>query len=268
MPEPSTPAENNLPTVAVIIPCHNHADYVLDAIQSVLDQDYPGAMLSVVDDGSTDHSLETLRNAMTETHQEYEGEDEDTIYIGQCQHLPMILVHRPEARKQAAARNTAIQLAWSNAELFCQLDADDLYLPGKLSKSVAAWQEAPKFIGLVYSDAIIHNIETDTNVREFRPPFERGLLERENIISNAPLISKDALAYSGLYDEDLPPCEDWDLWLRITENFMATHLPEPLQQYTVTGQNCTFTVPMEKWQEQWTKVQQKLAKRMQLRYGQ
>ena len=76
-----------------------------------------------------------------------------------------------------------------------------------------------------------------------------------------------ALGYSGMYDEDLPPCEDWDLWLRITENFVAIHIPEPLQQYTTTGQNCSFTIPVAIWNEQRAKIQAKLNKRKQLRYG-
>lgn len=257
----------NLPTVAVIIPCHNHGHLITDAIASVMEQDYPNVMLAIVDDGSTDDSCAVIRGIMDEITHNY-MEDDDDVYVGVCQDKPMIFVHRPDARKQAAARNTAIKLSWENADLFCQLDADDLYLPGKLSKSVAVWQTDPQYIGLVYSDAIIHDIRDDTNIREYRPPYDRNHLERENIISNAPLMSKMALGYSGLYDEDLPPCEDWDLWLRITENFSAIHIPEALQQYTVTGENCTFTVTDDTWREQWTKVQMKLQQRKRARYGQ
>lgn len=256
------------PVVAVIIPCHNHGEYVGNAIKSVLAQDYESKMLAVVDDGSTDNSYDVLLGMMDEiVHEHADEETGDEVATGMCQGTPMILVRRPEAKKQAAARNVAIKLSWQTADAFCQLDADDLYLPGKLSKSVAAWQLNPMFIGLVYSDALIYDERDATLVHEFRPPYDRNQLEAENIISNAPLMSKEALAYSGLYDEDLPPCEDWDLWLRITENFVAYHIPEALQQYTVTGQNCTFTVDREKWHEQWTKVQAKLAKRKQLRYG-
>jgi len=256
------------PIVSVIIPCHNHREYVKDAIQSVIEQDYPAKMLAVVDDGSTDDSYEILSSMMNEVTQEHTDEETgDEVAIGMCQSVPMILVKRPEVQKQAAARNTAIKLSWQTAELFCQLDADDLYLPGKLSKSVAAWQTNPHYIGLVYSDAFIYDTRDDTRVREFRVPYDRNLLECENIISNAPLMSKMALGYSGLYDEDLPPCEDWDLWLRITENFVAYHIPEALQQYTVTGKNCTFTVSDDRWQEQRQKVHAKLTQRKQMRYG-
>jgi glycosyltransferase involved in cell wall biosynthesis len=225
-------------------------------------------MLAVVDDGSTDDSYDVLHGMMEDiVHEHGDEETGDEVTTGMCQGVPMILVRRPEARKQAAARNTAIKLSWQTAELFCQLDADDLYLPGKLSKSVEAWQTNPDYIGLVYSDVIIYDNRDNTRVREFRTPYERNLLEYENIISNAPLMSKTALGYSGLYDEDLPPCEDWDLWLRITENFVAYHIPEALQQYTVTGENCTFTVTGDRWNEQRQKVHAKLMQRKQMRYG-
>lgn len=259
---------NSNPTVAVIIPCHNHSSYVGRAIQSVLDQDYPAKMLAVVDDGSTDDSFEVIKTFMDkETHQHEDEDTSDIIITGVCQDVPMIIVHRPEARKQAAARNTAIKLAWQNADLFCPLDADDLFLPHKLTKCVAAYQKSPNFIGLVYNDVIIHDERDDTYVREFREPYNRELLELHCMIPNVSLVSKDALGYSGLYDEDLPPCEDWDLWLRITENFVAIHIPEPLHQYTTHGKNCSFTVSEDIWNEQRAKIHAKLMKRKQLRHG-
>ncbi len=263
-----TSSRNSDPTVAVIIPCHNHADYVGHAIQSVLDQDYPAKMLSIIDDGSTDNSYERIMEFMDEKTEEYgEPDTGDIITRGFCQGILMIVTKSGEARKQAAARNTAIGLAWQVAELFCPLDADDLFLPGKLEKCVAAYQDNPNFIGLVYNDVIIYNETDNTRIREFREPYTRELLELDSIISNTPLISKQALGYSGLYDEDLPPCEDWDLYLRITENFVAIHVPEALQQYTNTGKNCTFTVPGEVWNEQRMKIHAKLLQRKKLRYG-
>ena len=203
----------------------------------------------MVNDGSTDDSSEVLHNHLDSVTQQYTHDNGDTVTIGSHKNTPMILVDRPIAQKQAAARNAAIELAWENADAFCQLDADDLYLSGKISKSVAAWQKSPHMIGLVYSDAVIFDERDNTRIREFRVPYDRSLLERENIISNAPLMSKVALAHTGLYDVDLPPCEDWDMWLRITENFIAIHVPEALQEYRVTGQNCTFTVTPKDWDE-------------------
>jgi hypothetical protein len=121
--------------------------------------------------------------------------------------------------------------------------------------------EDPQRIGLVYTDHLIHNMERETFTYEAREPYDRQRLERENIISNCPLISRLAFEQAGLYDEELRTCEDWDLYLRITEHFCAAHIPEPLQIYRVTGDNATFTVKDEVWQRNWQIVQKKMQQR-------
>jgi len=86
-------------------------------------------------------------------------------------------------------------------------------------------------------------------------------LEKENIISNAPLINRLALEKVGLYEENLRTSEDWDLWLRITESFVAIHVPESLQVYSVTGENATQTVNREQWEKDWRTVYYRLQQR-------
>jgi len=254
-------------TAAIILPCHNHGHCVATAIQSVVDQKYPHTLISAVDDCSSDNSFEVLRGLMDNVTEEFISEDGDDVYIGECQGVPMILARRHENPNQSSSRNVAIKLAWTKADVFFQLDADDLYLPGKIAKSVAVYETDPNYIGLVYSDVIIHDVKDNTYVREFRHPYDRGILEQENMISNAPLMSKMALAYSGLNDPDCAPAQDWDLWLRITENFVAIHIPEALQQYSVTGENCSDIVPSEKWREALICIHTKLQQRKQLRHG-
>lgn len=258
--------ETNKPTVAVIIPCHNHSQYVLRAMNSVVEQDYENKLMSIVDDGSIDDSkkviLDNINPSEPSVHQLNHTEFE--TYSGNYHGVPVIFSSWSKARKQAAARNLAIQLSWQQSDLFMPLDADDLYLPSKISLSVNEYLKSPKFIGLVYSDVILHNQLDDTRRREYRPSYDRQLLEKQNIISNAPLISKMALGYSGLYEESLPPCEDWDLWLRITENFTAIHIPKALQEYTTTGLNCTFTVSDDRWNELRYQVYQRMLERKQL----
>ncbi|HCI69510.1 MAG TPA: hypothetical protein DHV30_02460, partial [Balneola sp.] len=119
----------------------------------------------------------------------------------------------------------------------------------------------PELIGIVYTDAIIKNINTKTEIHEFRQPYNRQSLEMECIISNTPLISKKALSIAGGYDEEMRTCEDWDLWLRITENMVAIHIPETLHVYHVTGKNSSDVVPQEVWQQNWQKISQRIIQR-------
>lgn len=224
-------------------------------------------MLAIVDDGSTDDSFQVATGLFTEITGEKLGESELTYTLGKIKHLPAILIHNPTAKKQGFARNQGIIALWEGSTYFCPLDADDKHMPEKINTSVWVAESEPQRIGLVYSDVIIHDERDGTCYHELRSPYDRGLLERTNIISNSPLISRLALRTVGLYDESLPPCEDWDLWLRITEHFTAVHIAEPLQTYTITPQSCTFTSTEEHWQTQRHRVLMKLQERQRANYG-
>jgi glycosyltransferase involved in cell wall biosynthesis len=237
----------NILTVTVVIPCHNHADMIGDAIDSVVSQDYRPINIVVVDDGSEDKP-ESVISQKAEDHQD------DT-------ELEIVSIKNPEPTGPSAARNKAIKHMWEQSDVFMMLDADDRYLDGKISKSVEKYLESPEHIGIVYTDAIIKNEKKGTSIHEFRAPFSKDALERECIISNTPLISKDALQRAGLYDEEMRTCEDWDLWLRITEFCVAVHIAEPLHVYSVTGKNSSDVVAPEVWQSNWSKIQQKIVQR-------
>lgn len=232
--------------VAVVIPCHNHKSYILGALESVDEQDYPYKEIVVVDDASTDGLMEYL----------------NTIVLKNG--TPIHKIRNEQALGPSGARNVGIKYIINSSnspDIIGVLDADDRYLSGKLSKSVPYIEKDPYFVGLVFSDLLIYDERTGRVVIEFKEPFDRSRLERECNISNAPLINKLALGLVGLYDEEMRTCEDWDLWLRITEKFVAIHIPEPLQLYNVTGFNASFTVPTEIWQKNWIRVQQKLRAR-------
>jgi len=230
------------PIVTVVIPCHNHADMVGNAIDSVTMQDYRPLKIVVVDDGSTDNPEPVIRSK----------ENQD---------VPIFLISNENPTGPSSARNAAIERMWEETDLFMMLDADDLYLKDKISKSVNKFLEHPEHIGIVYTDAIIRNIHTGTEIHELRMPYNRQDLESECIISNTPLITKQALANAGGYDEGMRTCEDWDLWLRITESLVAVHIPEPLHIYSVTGKNASDVVSSEVWHENWRKISMRIAER-------
>jgi len=238
MPTPDSTAR---PRVTVVIPCHNHADMVANAVRSVLIQNYRPIKICIVDDGSTDNPLASVEGIQTD--------------------IEISFIKNDSPTGPSAARNIAIDRMWNDTDLFVMLDADDLYMQGKISKSVEKFLEYPEHTGIVYTDAIIKNIKTFTEVHEFRHYFDRVELEKECIISNTPMISKKAFESCGGYDENMRTCEDWDLWLRITENFMAIHIPEPLHIYHVTGKNSSDVVSQEVWQENWAKISQRIAER-------
>jgi glycosyltransferase involved in cell wall biosynthesis len=257
----SAPDEKNvnIPVVGVIIPLHNHKDFIGKCLDSVEMQDYPNKFAVVIDDnsddGGYDHVLSLLENEVTEGLPEgVRGGYYGNLYT-------LVLKNESDIHGPSIARNIGIQAVWDSTHFFGVLDADDEYLPGKLSKSVTWMIQDPILVGLVYSDVVLFDTKTEIGVHEFRPSFDREQLEVQNIISNAPLINKLALQQVGLYDIELRTCEDWDLWLRITEKFVALHIPEPLQIYRITGFNATQTVDEAQWQKDWRTVQRKRMER-------
>jgi len=213
-----------------------------DAIDSVLMQNYRPIQIIVVDDGSTDNPSEIIKQ-----------KDAD---------IPITIIRNESPLGPSAARNRGVEKMWEETDVFMMLDADDLYLNNKVYKSVEKFMQSPSHIGIVYTDAIIKNIHTKTKINEFRRPFNRQELEKECIISNTPLVSKAAFEAVGGYDEEMRTCEDWDLWLRITESLVAIHIAEPLHVYHVTGKNSSDVVPQEVWQENWKKISDRIRQRI------
>lgn len=246
-----------IPTVGVIIPCHNHAQYIKNALRSVCQQDYSRKFIAILDDGSTDGSYDAITSMMKDD--TFKGTEQ--VRVGMIEDVPVMLLRNEKGTGPSAARNKLLKHSSEQAHIFAMLDADDEFLPGKLSKAVAKILKDPQKVGLVYTDHMIRNIERGTTTYEARQPYDRFTLERENIISNAPIVNRLAFDKVGLYDEELRTCEDWDLYLRITEHFYAIHIPEPLQVYTVTGENATFTVDKKLWEMNWRRVQQKMKQR-------
>lgn len=109
--------QQHQPLVSVIIPVYNSEKYIAEAIESVLSQTYPSFELIIVDDGSTDRSSEI------------------------CLSYPRVRYEYQENRGVAAARNRGIELAQGDFLAF--LDADDFWLPEKLSLQVEAFDLNP-----------------------------------------------------------------------------------------------------------------------------
>lgn len=239
------------PVVTVIIPAFNQAARVGKAIKSVVEQDYENKQLCLIDPGSMDDTSDAILTLFTKF---------DSPTSGEIQGVKAFFLKK-ELKGPSAARNECIKFMWDKTHFFSMLDADDYYKPEKLTKTVNKMVADPNRIGLVYNDLEIYHESNGLRIREFRQSYNRVVLERENIITNSPLINKLALSKVGLYDENLRVCEDWDLWLRITEQFFAVQIPEALSVYSVTGENTTVSVNQEVWNHSWYTVQEKLRQR-------
>lgn len=178
--------------VSVIIPTYNRLQFISRAIKSVLGQTYTHLELIVVDDGSTDGSLEELR----------------------LFNDPRLLVLTQENKGVSAARNLGLKA--SKGTYLALLDADDYWLPEKLQRQMEFMLNAKWDI-----------CQTDElwirNGKRVNPGFKHAKragwlfvpsLELCLVSPSCVLFTRDFWRQMGPFDESLPACEDYDLWLR------------------------------------------------------
>lgn len=249
MPAPNKNTRIDISKVAIIIPCYNHGQYVQQALLSVAEQDYPLKAIFISDEKSTDDSWYKILSLM-----DRQQSGPNSTIIGEIKGVPTVASINPNPNGPSGARNRLIKMAWPSVDSFAMLDADDYYLPTKISKSIKALEDDPEVLRMAYTDAIIYNEMQNTRIREYREPYSRFRLEQECIVSNTPLVTKLALEQAGLYDETYRTAEDWHLWLRITKKGIAVHIPEALHVYRVTGRNASNVVSKEVWEQNWRRI--------------
>jgi glycosyltransferase involved in cell wall biosynthesis len=200
------------PKVSIIIPNHNYAQYVREAVVSALGQTYRSFEILVIDDGSTDDSLEVL-SAFASDH-------------------PRVRVYSQENRGLAATRNIAIGLA--RGEYILPLDADDLIHPEFLAHTVPVL-EANQTVGFVYTQMVWFG-----DVEQLRSHWEYDfeLLKRGNFVNVSSLFRKQAWSDVGGYDEVMQGYEDWDFWIGLAEQgWIGQLVREPLFFYRRHGRS-------------------------------
>jgi glycosyltransferase involved in cell wall biosynthesis len=204
--------------VSVIIPAFNAADSIGQTLNSVLAQTYPKIEVIVVDDGSSDATGTVVKEFMVR---------DDRIQ----------LVQQSNAGA-GAARNSAIRRA--RGKYIAPLDADDFWFPAKLEKQVARLEQFGNEAGMVYCWSMLIDRHGElfgdcSQIVEGR--LRRAMILR-NIVGNGsvPLFRTTTLEKVGLYltraeQEGAQGCEDWDLYLRISEQFDLQVVPEYLVAY-------------------------------------
>ena len=192
--------------MSVIIPTYNRSSCLGRAIDSVLDQTFTGFELMVVDDGSTDKTAELLET-----------------------YGNRLKVIRQSNRGVSAARNAGI-LA-SRGELIALLDSDDSWLPRKLEQQVAFFRSRPEALIGQTQEIWIRNGRR-INPKKRHQKFSGMIFEKSLplclVSPSAVMIRRSLLEEVGLFDETLPACEDYDLWLRITWKYPVHLIETPL----------------------------------------
>jgi glycosyltransferase involved in cell wall biosynthesis len=194
------------PEVSVILPTYNRAWILKEAIDSVLAQDFKDFELIVVDDGSTDDTGQIL-----------DSYDQDLMVLHQSN------------RGVSAARNRGIDAA--AGRLIAFLDSDDLWLPRKLTTQVNFFNSNPAAVINQTEEIWIRNgIRVNPRTRHHK--FSGMIFEKSLALClvspSAVMMKRSLFEEVGLFDEDLPACEDYDLWLRISWRYPVDLIETPL----------------------------------------
>lgn len=206
------------PLISVVIPNYNYARYLGQAIASVTSQTYDNLQIIVVDDGSTDNSIE----------------------IAEMFKEKIILLRKINGGV-SSARNLGIKHA--TGSFVCFLDADDCWEPNKLELQLKVALNSN--VGLVYSGYL----ECDSNlsaIREFSPVFQ-GFCEDKYrkkpgtaialLGTSTALIRRDVLNLVGNFDGDLNTSADWDFLRRASKITNFAYVEKPLVRYRRHNEN-------------------------------
>jgi len=215
--------KESLPTISVIIPTYNRSNLLKRAINSVLNQTFKDFELIVVDDNSADDTKEVVNR--------FGAGDSRIKYI-----------RHKRNKGGSAARNTGIKHA--KGEYIALLDDDDEWLPEKLEKQLNKFSELPSEYGVVYT-GFSFSSESGTKI-DIQPIYHgrvfEALLEKCILGSPTPLIKKFCFRKAGLFDEKLPGCQDWDMWLRISKYYKFDFVSKILAKHYVHGQQISVNL--------------------------
>lgn len=213
-------------SVSVIIPAFNSARFIGEAIDSVLRQTRPADEIIVVDDGSTDHTRDVINT------------------------LPVKCIAQKNAGP-SAARNTGMQ--HSRGDFIAFLDADDLWLPEKLSLQMEAFQKYPN---AGFSFSTVWNLYDGNNPKISQTPYHppqlerwlrrtpaRGavaygsvyelLLHKNCVATSSMVVRRNLIEQVGLFDVRLRGSEDYDYWIRLARLSPAIFIKSPSSRYRI-----------------------------------
>jgi len=209
------------PRVTIVAPTLNGATrgFLAESIESVLAQTFRDFELILVDDGSTDDT-----RALCDR---YAAADSRVQCISQ------------QNRGLGGARNAGIRAG--RGEFVAFLDDDDAWLPTKLERQIAMFDDAVNAdVGMAYTALELVD-ESGRKVGLQFHPLEDDLYARlfyENVIDapSSVMLRRPVLETAGLFSEDLWICEDIDLWLRVARVARVQATSEPLVRYRVHSQ--------------------------------
>lgn len=193
--------EKEKPLVSIIIPCYNHAQFVSETIQSVIDQDYKNIELIVVDDGSKDSSVEAISEMVSACNERFARFE---------------FKHRPNLGLCATLNEG---LEWCGGKYLSCIASDDVMYKDKISQQVAFLEGNPECNALFGAVEVIDdksNVEKVINKGYAKYAFKDVFLHESFLPAPSQMLRTKDVKSIGGYNEGYL-IEDWYMWLRLLE---------------------------------------------------
>jgi len=194
------------PKISVIMSVYNGEKYLRESVESILNQTFTSFEFIIVNDGSTDSSLDIIRSY-----------DDDRIR----------LIDNEQNIGLTKSLNKALRFA--GGEYIARQDADDVSLPNRLERQVNYLEKHPEVAVLGTSVYLIdEDGKTTTKVVALAGPTLKDLHKGNQFTHGSVMFKKDIVAELGGYNESLRYVQDYELWLRLAKKHHIGNLREPL----------------------------------------
>lgn len=208
--------------VSVIITTYNSMQYLPETLYSVLGQIFTDFDVIVIDDGSTDQTIDWVNTV----------------------HDPRLTLISQKNQGVSVARNTGI--CHAKGQYIALLDGDDVWEPTKLLEQVKIMDSDPD-IGLVYTWLALIDEQSRPTGRIMKPDSEgkvwTSIIENNMVACSSVMVRSACFENVGIFDSNLLVAEDWDLWIRIAASYSFAVVREPLVQYRLHSNSKSKNYP-------------------------
>lgn len=206
-----------MPLISVILPVYNGEKHLKEAIESVLAQDFKDFEFIIINDGSTDKSLDIIKIFNDQRIKIISRDNKGLIY----------------------SLNEGIKT--SSGDYIARMDCDDICFPNRFSTQIKSFEMGVDMVG---SWAIKINENGDSLGLMSYPPvtntaIKKFFIKHNPFIHPSVMIKKSVLMEVGLYNHNFKHIEDYELYSRILKKFKAINIDQPLIKYRVSSTGIT-----------------------------
>lgn len=205
---------------------YNNSKYLPEAIKSILNQTFSNFEFLIINDGSTDSSVDII-NSFNDTR--------------------IHLVHNNSNLGLTKSLNKGIKLA--NGKYILRMDADDISLTNRIERQVEFMENNPKIAVCGCWANIVDEYNNIVNIKKYVTSSEEikvRLFLVENALGHPGVIMRKNIVKHYFYNEEYPYSQDYELWVRLAKSHLLSNIPEPLINYRFHDQ----TISKSKKREQ------------------